>query len=36
MGLIFVMLFRIRVFDQQPPSPGKVADGFLPPAETTI
>lgn len=35
MGLIFVMLFRIRVFDQQPPLPGKVADGFLPPAETT-
>jgi hypothetical protein len=35
MGLIFLMLFRIRVFDQKPISPGSGADAFQPPAETT-
>jgi hypothetical protein len=35
MGLVFLMMFGIRIFDQQPASPGKVAEGFLPPAETT-
>ena len=34
MGLIFLMLFRIRVFDQKPISPGSGADAFQPPAET--
>lgn len=35
MGLIFLMLFRIRVFDQKPIAPGSGADAFQPPAETT-
>jgi hypothetical protein len=34
MGLIFLMFFSIRVFDQKPPVKGKVAEGFQP-AETT-
>ena len=35
MGLIFLMLFGIRVFDQQPPVHGNVAESFQPPTETT-
>ena len=33
MGLIFLMFFGIRVFDQKPPVQSKVAEGFQPPAE---
>ena len=36
MGLIFLMLFRVRVFDQAPIAPGPGADAFQPPAETTL
>ena len=35
MGLIFLMVFRIRVFDQKPIQPGAGAEAFLPPAEAT-
>jgi hypothetical protein len=35
MGLIVLMLFSIRVFDEQPALPGTVAEGFRPPVETT-
>lgn len=35
MGLMFLMVFRIRVFDQKSPLSGAVAEGFLPSAETT-
>jgi hypothetical protein len=34
MGLIFLMLFRIRTFDQKPITPGAGAEAFQPPAET--
>lgn len=34
-GLIFLMLFGIRIFDMKQPLPGKVPDRFLPNAETT-
>ena len=33
MGLIFLMFFGIRVFDQKPPVQSKVAEGFQSPAE---
>jgi hypothetical protein len=35
MGLIVLMLFSIRVFDEQPALPGTVAEGFRPPAAET-
>ena len=35
MGLIFLMVFRIRVFDQKPIASGASAGAFQPPAETT-
>jgi len=34
MGLIFLMLFRIRTFDPKPITPGAGAEAFQPPAET--
>ncbi len=35
MGLVFLMLFRIRVFGQDPISPQTGAESFVPTAETT-
>lgn len=35
MGLIFLMVFRIRLFDRNPMQPGAGAEGFMSPVETT-
>ena len=35
MGLIFLMVLRIRVFDQNPIQPGIASEGFSPTVEPT-